>query len=107
MTVAASGGEPKEVFRTSSPEIFDPAWSRDGRDVLFVRAFGTAAHGGNEIYAIPTEGGEPRPFGLGPMHDIKSPAVHPDGKQMAFVDEAVNQQLWVLKNLFGEKKAAR
>ena len=59
------------------------------------------------IMTVAASGGEPRPFGLGPMHDIKSPAVHPDGKQMAFVDEAVNQQLWVLKNLFGEKKAAR
>jgi len=26
---------------------------------------------------------------------------------MAFVDEAVSHQLWVLKNLFGGKKAAR
>jgi len=26
---------------------------------------------------------------------------------MAFVDEVVSHQLWVLKNLFGGKKAAR
>jgi hypothetical protein len=33
--------------------------------------------------------------------------VRPDGKQMTFVDEVVSHQLWVLKNLFGGKKAAR
>ena len=107
MMVAASGGEPREVYRTSSPRIFHPAWSTDGRHVLFVRELGTAAHGENELYAIPAEGGEPRPFGLGPMHDIQSPAVSPDGKRIAFVDEAVDQQLWVLKNLFADAKASR
>jgi Tol biopolymer transport system component len=107
MMVAAGGGEPREVYRAFPPRISHPAWSGDGRHVLFARALGTAVDGGSEIYAIPAEGGEPRPFGLGPMHHIKSPAVHPDGKQIAFVDEAVNQQLWVLRNLFGETKAKR
>jgi Tol biopolymer transport system component len=107
MTVAATGGQPKEVHRTFPERVYDPSWSRDGRDVLFVRVGPVDFFGGSDIYAIPAEGGEPLPFGIGPKHYLAGPTLHPDGKQLVFTDEEVNGALWVLKNLFPAAKAAK
>ena len=53
MTVATSGGTPKELYKTSKrPNIFDPTWIADGRWVLFSRQY-------DDVYSIRAEGGEP------------------------------------------------
>lgn len=103
MTLATSGGEPKEVYRTSPPWIEGTAWTSDGRRLLFSWGLANASR---EIFTIPAEGGEPQPLGIG-LHVLYYLNIHPDGKQIAFVDEQWNNQLWVLKNLFGQAKPAR
>jgi len=103
MTLATSGGEPKEVYRTSPPWIEGTAWTSDGRRLLFSWGLPDASR---DIFTIPAEGGEPQPLGIG-LHVPYYLNIHPDGKQIAFVDEQWNNQLWVLKNLFSQAKPAR
>jgi len=79
-------------------------WSNDGRRLFFM--IGTGEYRRADIYSIPAEGGEPQPLGIG-LHDLYFLSLHPDGKQIAFADEQFDNQLWVLKNLFGEAKASR
>ena len=99
VTLSAGGGEPKEVYR-SSPQWGDAVvWSKDGHRVFFKLQ-------GGDIYSIPAEGGSPQPLGIG-LHSPYFLSLNPDGTQFVFTDEQWNNQLWVLKNLFGEASAAR
>ena len=100
-TVPTSGGEPKEVYRSPTQYLYDPVWTRDGRRLLVMVNY---ARG--DIAVVPAEGGEAQPLGIG-LTMKYFPNIHPDGKQIIFADEQWNNQLWVLKNLFGEEKAAR
>ncbi|MBI4906039.1 MAG: PD40 domain-containing protein [Acidobacteria bacterium] len=100
MTVAVGGGEPKELYRTTGPAIKFVIWSADGRWVLFSRQRG-------DVYSLPAEGGEPQALGIGKMAWPYVTRMHPDGKQFLLTDEDGGRQLWVMKNLFGEMKAAQ
>jgi len=74
-------------------------WSKDGHRVFFKLQ-------GGDIYSIPAEGGSPQPLGIGP-HSPYFLSLDPDGTQLVFADEQWNNQLWVLKNVFSDAKAAR
>ncbi|MGE5358094.1 MAG: hypothetical protein ACM3NQ_03690 [Bacteroidales bacterium] len=100
-TIPTSGGEPKEIYRSSTRHLYDPIWSPDGRHVLF---FADYANG--DIGVVPADGGEARMLGV-VMTMKYYLAVHPDGNQLAFVDEIYNNHLWVLKNLFPEQRTSR
>ena len=89
--VAASGGIPRQIsrepyhhtFYLSEPEL---TWSSDSRSILApaVKASdGWAVYDGNQIYAFPLSGGEPRAL----THDQGHKAqvrVSPDGARVAF-----------------------
>jgi Tol biopolymer transport system component len=106
MTVATTGGEPKEVYRASPPYLKNTVWSKDGRRLFFMTGFLPSGIPASEIYSVPAEGGEPQPLGI-KLHDLYFLSLHPDGKQLVFADEQWNNQLWVLKNLFPAAKASR
>jgi Tol biopolymer transport system component len=99
VTLATSGGQPKEAYR--NPHwIEGPVWSKDGARLFFVGGWP------RDIFCIPAEGGEPQPLDIG-LHDLYFLNIHPDGKQIVFADEQYNNQLWVIKNLLAGPKAAR
>jgi Tol biopolymer transport system component len=104
MTVAANGGEPKELYGGSvtKPGPWRSAvWSKDGRRVFFVTGMPTP-----DIWSIPADGGRPEPLSI-KLHDLYFLNLHPDGNQIVFADEQWNKHLWVLKNLFSEAKTSR
>jgi hypothetical protein len=110
MTLAVSGGRPREVYKDSPSVRFmrDTAWTKDGGRLLFIGVPGTP----REIYSVSAEGGEPQPTGMGAgLHDLYFLSMHPDGKQIVFADEQWRNQLWVLNNLrppdLGEVKLIR
>jgi dipeptidyl aminopeptidase/acylaminoacyl peptidase len=89
--------------RELKPGLFLPredalAWSPSGR--LF---FVTQAPSGNpdrdEIWSVPAEGGEAQPLAVR-LHHLWALDVSPDGKRLAFQDQAPKSEMWVLKNLF-------
>jgi Tol biopolymer transport system component len=98
-TVPTSGGEPKEIYRDTTHWLYDPVWSADGHHVL---VFADYANG--DIAVIPADGGEAKTLRV-VMTMKYFLAVHPDGRQIAFVDEVYNKHLWMLKNLFPAPKA--
>ena len=102
MTMSSSGGEPREVYNSSEPLPWrSTLWSKDGHRLFFIR--GVPAR---ELFTIPAAGGEPQALGIG-LHDLYFLSLHPDGKQIVFADEQWNNQLWVLKNVFGGQNAMR
>ena len=81
MTLAASGGEPREVYAAKPGRWpHDVMWSRDGRRLFFLLGYGKG-----EVLSIPAEGGEPQPLGID-MHDLYFLNLHPDGRQIIFAD---------------------
>lgn len=65
---------------TNSPAVDNhPRWSRDGKTMYFV----SARQGGNQLWALPLDGGEPRQlttFSFG----TANPVVTPDGRKVVF-----------------------
>ncbi|HEX9641436.1 MAG TPA: hypothetical protein VGB13_08990 [Candidatus Krumholzibacteria bacterium] len=61
-------------------DVQAPAWSRDGRTIVFV----SWRDGNGEVYAMDADGGGPRNLTQHPAKDVR-PAWSPDGRRIAFV----------------------
>lgn len=73
------GAEPKQLT-TSSASDSEPAWTPDGKSIVFVsRRSGTA-----QIWQISVDGGEARQITNLPIDVTNGPVVSPDGKNVAF-----------------------
>ena len=78
----AGGGPSREVFRSSIPAENTGAlrqaltWTPDGRFLLFAR-------GDSSLWRVPASGGRAERVELDMR--VKTPALHPDGKRLAFV----------------------
>ncbi len=97
MVVSSEGGDPHEIFRSSSDfqiQSSGLAWTPNGREILLVKASGMEG----ELWALPAEGGKPRPLGLS-MKGLGWPAIHPDGRQIAFQSGVMASEVWALENL--------
>jgi Tol biopolymer transport system component len=108
MLVPATGGELRELYRfrlQSEPERYgELSWTRDGRNVLFVR--GTGKNGMPELWRIPIAGGEPQRTGLS-MEGMRIVAAHPDGRRIAFDSSKFSTapgEVWVLENFLAAAK---
>ncbi len=103
--VPTAGGEAREVYRTSKddpiPSFMGLAWTPDGRELLCVKPKRQEASitipGERELWAIPVQGGQPRPLGLS-MAGLREPRVAPDGKRIAFTAGANTFEVWVMEN---------
>jgi len=101
----AAGGEPRELFlfhdrdSQQTPAALD--WTPDGCQVLFLRRAGQK----NEVWRIPTEGGEPQKTELA-MEGLRSLRFHPDGKRIAFSAGRQPYEVWVMENFLPPLKSA-
>jgi hypothetical protein len=102
MVAPTAGGQPREIYRgTDRPYFAGIAWTQDGGHVLVLHPLD---HGG-EIWSLPTKGGSPEksPLRLRPS---ETPAVSPDGTQIAFVGGDGSSEIWVMTGLFPTAKPA-
>ena len=99
MTVSSEGGEAREIFRAGSDfqiaNFAGLAWAPNGNEILLVKAGGM---GQQELWALPAQGGQPRPVGLS-LKGLKAAALRPDGRQIAFQAGVQALEVWVLENL--------
>lgn len=101
----AVGGQPRELIRVNEPEGFSPylAWTPDGRGIIVAARLDES--GNKSLWLVPVEGGQPRKLDVD-MRDFadQSPiAVHPDGRQIAYVAGESKREVWVLENFLPEK----
>jgi len=83
LLVDADGGEPSRLTR-AEPDAA-PAWSPDGREIVFVRGHGLNMPGGDmDLFTVDAAGGLPRPL-TRTAHALETaPAWSPDGSRIAF-----------------------
>ena len=114
------GGEPRELVRVPRPKgdvafdprwgaILRPAWSPDGRYVLFARIGAGRQGQGFELWRVSSGGGEPQSLGL-VMEGLRpyGLSVHRDGRRIAFTaGTATRTETWVMKGLLTAHETAR
>jgi len=101
----AVGGKSRALLALKSPEDFGSiAWAPDSRGLLFVKR--NHAAGKSELWAISSEGGEPRRIGLA-MNPLSQISIHPDGRRIAYSAGESKTEIWVLENFLPALKAAK
>jgi WD40 repeat protein len=107
MILPATGGEPRELLRTSGdlhiPNFTGLTWTPDGREIVFVRGAasivgGNTRRASSELWAVALDGGKARPPGLA-AEGLSKPQIHPATGQMLFQSGIRTQEIWALENL--------
>jgi Tol biopolymer transport system component len=85
--------------KQSALDVQAPAWSRDGRTIVFV----SWRDGNGEVYAMNANGSSPRNLTQHPAKDVR-PAWSPDGRSIAFVSSRDRQSEIYVMNADGSGK---
>ncbi len=97
-TIPVSGGEPRELYTLGEGTSFHwgvgLSWTPDGNHVIVGRPWDKDKT--DELWMIPATGGEPRKLDLG--FRVRSMALHPDGRRIAFTKGKFNNAVWVMEN---------
>jgi len=106
----ASGGESRVLHSweqegdyVHQPFIKSPAWTADGRYILFPKGR-PDPDSKWELWRISVDGGEPEKTGIA-MIQLRHFSVHPDGRRIAFYSlgfEMKQPEVWVMENFFQE-----
>ncbi len=89
--IGAGGGEAKRLTFDHRPIIGPPAWTVDGREIVF-----SSTRGGPEsLWRIFARGGEPRPV-AGPMGEGGWPSIPPKGDQLVYHQVVAKFNIWRL-----------
>jgi Tol biopolymer transport system component/beta-lactamase regulating signal transducer with metallopeptidase domain len=87
--ISIASGETRTVVGDSLGEL---AWTRDGRDLLFVKGF-------KELWRVSAEGGEPRKLWEWKRRQMLwGLRIHPDGQRFAFFSGGNISEMWVMEN---------
>jgi TolB protein len=100
MLMPAKGGVPRELHRfptENNYNVFDIAWSVDGRHVLCVRPWDAAV----EVWRVPVAGGETEKLDLS-LNRMRKIRFHPDGRRVAFESGRSGGEIWVMENFLPE-----
>ena len=82
-TVPVAGGEPTQLTHSNMDE-FEPSWSPDGKQIVFVSGVGGSA---TSIQSIDVATGAQKELRrVGGANRVDSPSWSPDGKHLAFVE---------------------
>ena len=116
LTIQSTGGDERELQRGNYSVLWPwgTAWTSDGRHVLTV----TAGAGALGLTVFPVDGGAPRTLDLqAPEHyanrqtvgsrDISAVVISPDGRHLAFTGAERRSEVWTIKNLIPELRAAK
>ena len=100
-------GKELELWRVPGADypggISGPTWAPDGRHVLLVAI---SLKQGNELWRFPAANGPGEKLYFSPEATWGF-VMHPSGKRMAFTQNRINFELWVLENFLPPLKAAK
>ncbi len=85
-----AGGEPRQLTFDKT-EIDGAAWSADGKNIVFASMRRNNSQ--MRLWQIAATGGEPELIALGGKN-LGNPAVAPDGRTIAFVEDSQDMNIW-------------
>jgi TolB protein len=89
---AEPGAEPHEIHYEETTWKARPAFSPDGRRIVYASYLGQAWH---QLWVMPSQGGDPFPLSYGDFDNI-NPRWSPDGSKIAFIsNRGGNVSLWL------------
>ena len=89
LVVPSSGGDPLQIT-SDDVRIYGLAWGSDSRS-LFFSSFRIVNQ--LNLWNIPVTGGEPQLIPTG-SKNLQDPAISPDGKSIAFVEDVTDENIW-------------
>jgi len=89
--IPASGGKPVRLTFDHRPIMGVPAWTADGKEIVFSSARG----GRDSLWRVSASGGQPRPV-AGPIGEGKWPSIPSRGDQLVYEQEMVKLDIWRL-----------
>ncbi len=112
--IPITGGEPVELMRLKTKlgkgiRRSGLVWTSDGAHLLYWRGrdnFQIRYKSDKylvELWRVSAEGGEPEKLGLA-MENVAGLCIHPDGRRIAFHNNHVVQEIWLLENFLPKKK---
>lgn len=89
---AEPGAEPREIHYEETAWRARPAFSPDGKRIVYASYLGQAWH---QLWVMPAPGGDPFPLSYGDFDNI-NPRWSPDGERIAFIsNRGGNTSLWL------------
>jgi Tol biopolymer transport system component/DNA-binding winged helix-turn-helix (wHTH) protein len=86
-----TGGQPRRLTFDHRPIVGPPAWTADGRDIIF-----SSTRGGPEsLWRISVSGGTPRPI-AGPIGEAGWPSIPPRGNKLVYEQVVAKFNVWKL-----------
>jgi Tol biopolymer transport system component len=97
--MAVDGSDYREIYSGISPG--QPAWTRDGRSILFVKPDKNSAVG--RMMLVPAQGGQAEFTGISAV-GLKDLDLSPDGSKIAYSSRTHDDQVWALDNVLSALK---
>ena len=97
--ISVDGSDYREIYSGVSPG--QPAWTKDGRSILFTQPDKNSAVG--RIMRIPAQGGQPEFAGIS-AEGLKDLELSPDGSKIAYSTRSYNDEVWALDNVLSALK---
>ena len=104
MIAPVSGGAPRNVFGVDGIALRDVVWGRDGQRLFMTSSINRfdgpiTTEVGADIWTVRIDGTDAKPLGIG-LNDQYYLNIHPNGRQLIFMDENYRNELWIMRNLF-------
>jgi len=97
--MAVDGSDYREIYSGVSPG--QPAWTRDGRSILFVKPDKNSVVG--RMMLVPAQGGQAEFTGISAV-GLKDLDLSPDGSKIAYSSRTHDDQVWTLDNVLSALK---
>jgi Tol biopolymer transport system component len=97
------GGQPRVLYKFEGDWSTSVAWSPDGKYIYFTRG-SNGKMGRQELWRIPSAGGEPVRFDLAADGSMENLDIHPDGRRIAFDSARPGRDVWVMENFLPKRK---
>ncbi|MCX6537514.1 MAG: hypothetical protein NT151_01065 [Acidobacteria bacterium] len=102
-----AGGEARDLLLGVLDWWTYPAWTPDGKTILFYKRAAGAKGQKRELWQIPFAGGEPQKINLGMELEFRDLQLHPDGRRIVFTSGRNSSEIWAMENFLPARRGGK